>query len=144
MIVCQENVDCERHIKIPFGTYVLSNNDPKPTNKNAPISLDCIYLQATDSAQGGHELLNLQTKSIITRNCVMPTPITPTIINQVQSIADREGMPSGIKISNGTEMYYMIVTELQEWFIQKTMTRKTNLKMNQEIRKTVIRNHQGS
>ena len=32
------------------------------------------------------------------RNCVTPTPITTTIINQVHSIADREGMPSGNKI----------------------------------------------
>ena len=102
MIICQENVDYEMHLKITFGTYVLANNKPNPTNKNAPIFLYWIYMQDADSAQWGHELLHLQTKSIITRNHVTPSLVTPTIINQVQYIADREGMPSGINISNGT------------------------------------------
>ena len=57
-------------------------------------------MRATDSAQGGHNILHLQTDSVITRNRVAPTLITPTTINQVHSIADREGMPSGMKIAN--------------------------------------------
>ena len=40
MIVCLENVDYEKHIKIPFGTYVLDKKKPKPTNTNAPRRLD--------------------------------------------------------------------------------------------------------
>ena len=64
--------------------------------------MDWIYLQATDSAQGGYELLHLETNSVITCNRVKPDPIKPTIINQVHSIADREGMTSGIKIANRT------------------------------------------
>ena len=102
MIVCQENVDYEKHLKITFGTHVLANNEPKPTNTNASRRLDCIYLRSTDSAQGDHDLLHLQTNSIITRNCVTPAPITPMNINQVHSIAYMEGMPSGIKIANRT------------------------------------------
>ena len=102
MIIFQENVDYENHLKMLFGTYVLANNEPKPTNTNAPRCLDWIYLRATYSAQGFHDFLLLQTKSIITRNHVTPDPITPTVINQVHSISYREGMPSGIKISNRT------------------------------------------
>ena len=89
MIVCQENVDYEKHLKNTFGTYVLANNKPKPTNKNGPRRLYCIYLQATDSAQGGHELLHLQNNSVITRNRVTTASIRPTIINQLNSISDR-------------------------------------------------------
>ena len=44
MIVCQEDVGYENHLKIPFGDYVLANKEPNPTNMNAPRSLDCIYL----------------------------------------------------------------------------------------------------
>ena len=50
----------------------------------------------------GHEILHMQTNPVITRNCVTPAPITPTIINQVHYISDREGMYSCIKISNRT------------------------------------------
>ena len=104
MIVFQENVDYEKQLKTPFVTYVFSNNEPKPTNTNSPRHLDCIYLRATDSSQGVHEFLHLQTNSVVTRNRVTPAPITPTIINQVHSINDREGMTSGIKISNITAL----------------------------------------
>ena len=97
-----ENVDYENNLKNNFGTYVLDNKKPKPTNKNVQRRLDCIYLQATDSAQGFHELLHLHNKSVITRNRVTLAPITPTIINQVHSNADMGGMPSGIKIANRT------------------------------------------
>ena len=40
LIVCQENVDYENHLKIIFGTYVLAKNEPKPTNTNALRHLD--------------------------------------------------------------------------------------------------------
>ena len=102
MIIYQKNVDYEKHLKITFVTYVLDNNKPKPTNMNAPILLDCIDLRAKDSAQGGHELLHLQNNSVITRNHVTPASITPTIINQVHSVANRCDVPSGIIISNIT------------------------------------------
>ena len=59
MIVYQENLDYEKHLKIPFGTYVLANNEPNPTNMNAPMCLYFIYLWAEDSTQGGHEHLHL-------------------------------------------------------------------------------------
>ena len=75
------------------------------TTKNPQIKmhqdfLSEFYMQATDNAQGYHELLHLQTNSVITHNCVTPALIKPTIINKVNYIADREGIPSGIKISN--------------------------------------------
>ena len=64
MIVYQENMDYEKHLKITFVTSVLANNKPNPTNMNAPRRLDCIYLQATYSAQEGHKILHLQTNSV--------------------------------------------------------------------------------
>ena len=88
-IVCQENVDDEKHLKIPFGTYMLANKDPKPTDTNASRILDYIHLRDTYSLQGGHEILHLQTNRIITRNLVKPSPITHTIINQLHYIAYR-------------------------------------------------------
>ena len=108
MIVCQENLDYGNHIKIPFGTYVLAKNEPKPTNVNAPRHLGCIYQRATDSAQECHELLHLQTNSVMTRYHVTPSPINPTIINQLHTISDMYGIPSGIKIANrtGLILYY--------------------------------------
>ena len=102
IIICQENVDNVKHLKILLGTYVLDDNKTNPTYKNVPRRLDCIYLQATDRYQVGQELLHFQTNPVIPRNHVSPAPIIPTIINQLHTISDMYSIPSGIKIANRT------------------------------------------
>ena len=107
MILHQRNLDYARHCQYAFGTYVQANDEPLISNTNAPRSLDCIYLRYNDNAQGGHELLHLQTNSLITRRTVTPVPITPAIINQVHALAQQENMPEGLKISNRTgQLFY--------------------------------------
>ena len=50
--------------------------------------------------RGGHELLHLQTNSVITRPRVTAIPISPQIIAQVHALAELDGMPKGLKITN--------------------------------------------
>ena len=66
--------------------------------------MDCICLCYNASAQGGHELLHLQTNRTIIRRNVTPIAIatTPAIIKQVHRLAELEGMPTGLKIQNRT------------------------------------------
>ena len=89
MIIFQENVGYEKHLKIPFDPYVLANNKPKPINTNTPRRLEWIYLRATYSAQEGHDILHLQTNSVVTKNCVKLAPVIPTIVYQVHYINER-------------------------------------------------------
>jgi hypothetical protein len=63
-----------------------AHEEPVFSNTNAPCSLDCIYLRYNDNVQGGHELLQLPTNSLITRQTVTPLPLTPAIINQVHAL----------------------------------------------------------
>ena len=79
----------EKHLKIPFDPYVLANNKPKPINTNTPRRLEWIYLRATYSAQEGHDILHLQTNSVVTKKCVKLAPIIPTIVYQVHYINER-------------------------------------------------------
>ena len=51
--------------------------------------------------QGGHELLDLHKKRVITRRKVTTIPITPSIIQAVESIAAQEGM-KGLKVRTNT------------------------------------------
>jgi hypothetical protein len=53
-----------------------------------------------DNAQGGHELLHLQTNKVVKRRQLTKVPITPSIINQVHALAVLDGMPEGLKIKN--------------------------------------------
>ena len=65
MIMHQENLDYERHCQYQIAEYVQAHDEPIHTNMNAPRSLDCLYLRPMDNAQGGHELLHLQTNKVI-------------------------------------------------------------------------------
>jgi hypothetical protein len=106
MIIHQENISYQQHCKTSCGTYVLAHHEPDPTNKNAPRALDCLYLRP--NASGHHECLHLHTNRVITRRRVTPLPITPAIIKLVHTIAEQDGMPKGLKISNrfGTVLFY--------------------------------------
>ena len=102
MIMHHENLDYERHCKYQIGEYVQAHDEPPQTNTNAARSLDCIYLRPMDNAQGGHELLHLQTNKVVKRRQLTKIPITPSIINQVHALAVLDGMPEGLKIKNRT------------------------------------------
>jgi hypothetical protein len=102
MILHQQNLDYDKHCQYAFGTYVQAHDEPDPSNTNAPRTLDCIYLRYNDNEQGGHDLLHLQTNRMITRRRVTPIPITPAIIKMVHRIAEQDGMPKGLKITNRT------------------------------------------
>ena len=108
MLMHQRNLDYSRHCQYALGTFVQAHDEPKHSSTNAPRSLDCIYLRYTDNIQGGHELLHLQTNSVITRRKVTPVPITPAIIKQVHTaLAEQEDMPAGLKIENRTgQIFY--------------------------------------
>ena len=102
MILHQRNLDYDKHCQYSFGTYVQAHDEPDPSNTNAPRTLDGIYLCYNDNEQGGHDVLHLQTNRIITRRRVTPIPITPAIIKMVHRIAENDGMPKGLKITNNT------------------------------------------
>jgi hypothetical protein len=100
MIMHKETLDYARHCKYQIGEYVQAHDKPDHTNMNAPRSLDCIYLRPMDNAQGGHELLHLQTNRVVKRRTMTKIPITPSIIKQVHALAVLDEMPEGLKITN--------------------------------------------
>jgi hypothetical protein len=100
MIMHHEKLDYERHCKYQIGEFVQARKEPNHTNTNAPRSLDCIYLRRMDNAQGGHELLYLQTNRVVKRRKLTKVPITPSIIKHVHALAERDEMPRGLKITN--------------------------------------------
>jgi hypothetical protein len=106
MILHQENIDYDRHCNFVFGKYIQAHDEPDPSNTNAPRLLDYIYLRATNNAQGGHELLHLQTKNVIKRRNLTKVPLTPSVIKMVHQLAENDGMPKGLKIANRTHILF--------------------------------------
>jgi hypothetical protein len=102
MILHQQHLDYSKHCQFSIGMYVQAHDEPDPSNTNAPRTLDCIYLRYNDNHQGGHDLLHIPTNHLITRHKVTQVPITPTIIKRVERLAEMDGMPPGLKITDRT------------------------------------------
>ena len=77
---------------MPLGTYVQGNLNNNPTNTNSPRTVDGIYLRPTADKQAGHEIMNLATKAVMTCARVWEIPITPSIIQMVEDMAEKEGI----------------------------------------------------
>jgi hypothetical protein len=92
MILTQEVLDYEKHFKIPFGSFVQATHESEKKNSNLARTLDCIYLRPNNSMQGGHELMDLTTGRVITRNRVKVIPLSDFIIRTVERMADEQQM----------------------------------------------------
>ena len=64
--------------------------DNPPNNNNIPRSKDCIYLRASNSLQGGHDLMDLAIGRKITRSKVIACAMTQMVIEIVKQIAEQQ------------------------------------------------------
>jgi hypothetical protein len=69
-----------KHCQIAFGANVQANNEPHPTSTNALHSIDCIYLRPVSNIQGGHKMMDLHTRRVITKRRIMETPLTELML----------------------------------------------------------------
>jgi hypothetical protein len=109
VILHKVNLDYNKHCAIPLGSYVQALDDPPPAKKItlAPRAIDGIYLRYQDSSQGGHQILDLRTQQVITRQKVQIIPVTSSVVQLVHDIAKQDRMPEGLKIATktGTILY---------------------------------------
>ena len=82
MILNERRVDWKKMCVCEFGSYVEASN--KTTNRNAPHTIGAIYLRPAANIQEGHEVLDLQTKIVVTRSTVTPLPIAKQAIDIVE------------------------------------------------------------
>ena len=83
-IMSKKDLDFQKHCQVPFGAYVVGNQDNNPTNTNAPRGVDGIYLRPMNNLQGGHEILNLATGQKIERAHVWERPMSDFVIQAVE------------------------------------------------------------
>lgn len=102
MIIHKESIDYNKHCQIPFGSYVQAHEENDPSNSMKPRALDGIYMRYMSNDQGGHEILNLATGEIIRRRKITMIPITQHVIKSIHTLAEKDQMPEGIKITHKT------------------------------------------
>eukprot|EP00980_Cylindrotheca_fusiformis_P021605 scaffold8458_cov76-Cylindrotheca_fusiformis.AAC.1 len=94
MILSHRNVDYKKHCQIEFGSYVQASQENDPTNTNRARAINGIYLCPTNNIQGGHEIMDLYTGRVIVRLKVIEIPVTQTVINRVEKMAEDQGFKS--------------------------------------------------
>lgn len=92
-IVEHRNVNFKRDCVAEFGAYVLASGG-ESSNNMTPRSIEGIYMRPTRTQRGGHKLLNLHTKRIITRPKIDVVPVTDQVIARINSWAHEEGIRS--------------------------------------------------
>ena len=78
-------MDYKEHCEIPFGAYVLANNDISPQKSNKARMIDEIYLMTND--HDSHELMNAYYVKLITHRTVKTISITEAINKSVETLA---------------------------------------------------------
>ena len=105
MILNQTNLDYTKHCIVPFGAYVQANHETNRTSSNAARTLDAIYLRPAQNQQGGHELMDLNSGQLITRNIVDEIPVTDVVIKAIETMAYNQGFKS-LKFYNRNGVIY--------------------------------------
>ena len=105
MILNQTNLDYTKHCVVPFGAYVQANHESKKTSLNVTRTLDAIYLHSAQNQQGGHELINLNSGQLISRNILHEIPVTHVVIKAVKRMAYNQGFKS-LKFKNKNRVIY--------------------------------------
>src|SRR6056300_975741 len=91
MIVKRKPVDFGKECVAEIGSYVQGFGHAT-NNSQRTRTIDGIYLGPTESIQGGHYLLDLNTKKPVTRPYVKVLPITKQVIKLVEDMAHDEGV----------------------------------------------------
>jgi hypothetical protein len=85
--------------KVPQLLYVMAHDEPNPTNSTQARAINGIYMRALTTAQGGHEIFNVNTGEVIQRINIRSVPITDAIVKAVKAWARRDSMEA-YKIEN--------------------------------------------
>jgi hypothetical protein len=105
MILNQTNLDYTKHCVVPFGAYVQANHESTKTSSNVTRTLDMIYLRPAQNQQGGHELMDLNSGQLISRNVVQEVAVTDVVIKAVENMAYQQGFKS-LKFKNRNGVIY--------------------------------------
>jgi hypothetical protein len=115
-----DKLDYTKQRVVPFGAYVQANHETAKTSSNVARTLDVIYLRPAQNQQGGHELMDLNSGQLITRNIVREIPVTNVAIKAVENMPYRQGFRSLKFYNRNGESSIMMPIGLKAWIMMKS------------------------
>jgi hypothetical protein len=99
MMLSQTNLDYKKDHTVPFRAHVQANHETVKMNSNVTRTLDAVHMQPAQNQQRGHELMDLKSGKVTTRNIVHAIPVTDVVIKAVKTMAHAQGFKS-LKFKN--------------------------------------------
>ena len=94
-----------KHLRYSLGEYIQAGLSNETTNNNVERTIDGIYLYPSPGTSGGHYFMNLNTGQVMNRQTIQSIPITNTIIQKVEDMANKQGITE-VKFHNKkTDLY---------------------------------------
>ncbi|CAJ1953833.1 unnamed protein product [Cylindrotheca closterium] len=87
------NINYKSDMVAELGQYVHAIGTDS-NNSMEPRSIEAIYIEPTKGQRTGHQVLNLNTKKMISRPKVVVLPVTDQVIQRVEAWAAAEGVTS--------------------------------------------------
>ena len=84
---------------MPLLSCVLAHNEPTLTNTVCVHALDCLFLCAIQTKQGGYECYHIPTHQVISQPYVTVIPTTPDIIATIDAISRSDSIQN-LKVTN--------------------------------------------
>ena len=96
-IVHHVKLDYKKHCSVPLLSYVLAHDEPTLTNTACACALDCLFLHAIHTKQGGNECYHIPRCQVIAGPYVTVVPATPTIIVTIDALGKSNGTQQSMK-----------------------------------------------
>ena len=98
-ILHRVKLNYKKHCSMPLLSYGLTRNEPTLTNTVHARALDCLFLAAIQTKQGGYECYHIPTRQVITQPYLTVIPATPAIIATISVLGKSDGIQN-LKITD--------------------------------------------
>jgi hypothetical protein len=93
-------LDYKKHCRLPFGAYVETHEENKPSNTLKERTRAAICLGPTANFRGGYKFLCLRTGRRITRKKILELPMPASVITSVEALTDQDKQEGSMEFTD--------------------------------------------
>jgi hypothetical protein len=99
-IMTGATLDYKKHCRLPFGAYVETHEENKPSNTLKELTWAAICLGPTANFQRSYKFLCLRTGRRITRKQFQELPMPASVIAAVEALTDRDKQSGAMEFTD--------------------------------------------
>jgi hypothetical protein len=113
-IITGTTLDNRKHCRLPFGAYIETHEDNKPSNTIRERTRAAICLGPTANFQGSYKFLCFRTGRRTTRKQFQELPMPASVITAVEGLADRYKQARTMEFTDRDGNSYAILDDVNQ------------------------------